>query len=144
MPISFNSIPANWKMPLYWVEVDPSKAGSLTLRQPALLFGYKLAAGLAAPNVPVAVGSVAEAQQLGGLGSMIASMAEIFFKNSASQELWMMPLTEPAAGVAASGLLTVATAPTQAGTIHVYVAGRRVAVPVSANDTVTTVAASIV
>ena len=28
MPISFNRIPANWKVPLYWVEVDSSKAGS--------------------------------------------------------------------------------------------------------------------
>jgi len=142
--ISFNSIPQNWKMPLYWVEVDPSKAGSLTLRQPALLFGYKLAAGAAASNVPVPVGSVSEAQQLAGLGSMLDAMTQIFFKNSASQELWVVPLDEPSAGVAATGTITVATPPTQAGTVYVYVAGRRVAVPISASDTVTTVAASIV
>lgn len=144
MPVSFNSIPANWKQPLYWVEVDPSKAGSLTLRQPALLFGYKLAGGTATPNVPVPIGSVSEAQQLGGLGSMIDAMAQIFFKNSASQEVWIMPLAEPTAGVAAAATLTVATPPQQAGTVYVYVAGRCVAVPISATDTTTTVAASIV
>ena len=27
MPISFSQIPAEIKVPLYWVEVDPSKAG---------------------------------------------------------------------------------------------------------------------
>src|SRR4051812_40967292 len=102
MPISFSSIPANWKMPLYWVEVDPSKAGSMTLRQPALLVGYKLAAGKGAVNVPVPIGWGADAQNLAGLGSMLDAMAKIFFQNSASQEVWMLPIAEPAAGVAAS------------------------------------------
>ncbi|WP_166304299.1 phage tail sheath C-terminal domain-containing protein [Bradyrhizobium sp. 2S1] len=144
MPISFASIPANWKQPLYWVEVDPSKAGSLTLRQPALLFGYMLAGGTAQPNVPVPIGSVSEAQELAGLGSMLDAMAQSFFKNSASQEVWMVPIPEPATGVAAAATITVSNPPTQAGTIYVYVAGRRVPVGISANDTPTVVAAAIV
>ncbi len=143
MPVSFSSIPANWKMPLYWVEVDPSMAGSLTLRQPALLFGYKLAAGVGAVDVPVPIGSVSEAQHLAGVGSMLDAMAQIFFKGSASQELWMMPLAEPEGGVAATGAITVAHAPSQAGTIYPYIAGRRVPVGIAADDTTAGVAASI-
>lgn len=143
MPISFNDIPANWKMPLYWVEVDPSKAGSLTQRQPALLFGYKLASGVAAADVPVPIGSLADAQQGAGLGSMLDAMAQIFFKNSASQEVWMLPIAEPATGMAATGTITVSAPPTAAGTIYPYIAGRCVPVHIDAEDTIDVVAQSI-
>ncbi|MEY9404436.1 phage tail sheath gpL-like [Bradyrhizobium japonicum] len=143
MPISFNDIPANWRMPLYWVEVDPSKAGSLTQRQPALLIGYMLPGGVATVDVPVPIGSVAEAQQGAGLGSMLDGMAQTFFQNSASQEVWMLPIAEPATGVAATGPITVTSAPTQAGTIYVYIAGRRVPVHIDAEDTMDIVAQSI-
>ncbi|MCA1524300.1 phage tail sheath C-terminal domain-containing protein [Bradyrhizobium yuanmingense] len=143
MPISFNDIPANWKMPLYWVEVDPSKAGSLTLRQPALLMGYKLATGTAPADVPVAIGSLSAAQQYAGVGSMLDGMAQTFFENSKSQEVWMLPIAEPATGVAATGPITVASPPTQAGTIYVYIAGRRVPVHIDAEDTTAIVATSI-
>ena len=44
MPISFDNIPSNWRMPLYWVEVDPSMAGLPIVRQPALLVGDMLIA----------------------------------------------------------------------------------------------------
>jgi phage tail sheath gpL-like len=39
MPISFDNIPAQWRMPLFWAEVDPSMAGLPIVRQPALLVG---------------------------------------------------------------------------------------------------------
>ena len=44
MPISFSNIPANLKIPLYWVEVDPSKAGLPVLYQPSLIVGVMIAA----------------------------------------------------------------------------------------------------
>src|SRR5215831_12280353 len=43
MPISFNNIPQNIKVPLYWVEVDPSMAGIPTINLRALLVGTMLA-----------------------------------------------------------------------------------------------------
>ena len=39
MPISFDNIPAQWRMPLFWAEVDPSMAGFPIVRQPALIVG---------------------------------------------------------------------------------------------------------
>jgi phage tail sheath gpL-like len=39
MPISYDQIPAQWRMPLFWAEVDPSMAGLPIVRQPALLVG---------------------------------------------------------------------------------------------------------
>src|SRR5215831_10310618 len=43
MPISFANIPANIKVPLYWVEVDPSMAGMPSINLRALLVGTMLA-----------------------------------------------------------------------------------------------------
>ena len=89
MPVSFNSIPANWKMPLYWVEVDPSMAGYPRSRLTSLLFGLMSADGTALPNVPIPVPSQADARQLFGYGSMLDGMVESFTNNNFAQELWV-------------------------------------------------------
>lgn len=143
MPVSFNNIPANWKNPLYWVEVDSSKAGLPVFKMPALLVGVKLAVGTAPPDVPIAVSSVAMADAAFGRGSQLAAMAKVFFLNNASQQVIALPVAEPAAGSIATGTITVATAPTQAGQIDLYIAGHNVPVGVAATDTVTMVALAI-
>ncbi|MCA1419489.1 phage tail sheath C-terminal domain-containing protein [Bradyrhizobium sp. BRP23] len=151
MPISFNSIPANWKMPLYWVEVDPSMAGLPVYRQAILVVGYGNPAS-AAPDdggstvpfdIPIAVGSKSEARAFFGVGSMMDNMFERVFDNNFAAEVWGLPIAEPTAGVAASGTITVSAPPTGAGTLALYINGRRVQVGVAADDTADEVAASI-
>src|SRR5215467_6227856 len=39
LPISFDNIPSNWRMPLYWAEIDPSQAGLPIVRNIALIVG---------------------------------------------------------------------------------------------------------
>lgn len=144
MPVSFNSIPANWKMPLYWVEVDPSMAGYPTSRLASLCIGTMLPTGTAIPDVPVPVPSQADARMLFGYGSMLDGMVEQFTKNNFAQELWVIPIAEAAAGVAASLTLTVSNPATSAGTLPVYVAGRKVQVFVAANEDPGVTAANMV
>ena len=55
MPISFANIPANIKVPLYWVEVDPSMAGLPSINLRALLVGTMTADGTAPPDIPVPI-----------------------------------------------------------------------------------------
>ena len=143
MPISFSSIPANWRMPLYWVELDPSKAGLGTFAGRSLLVGTMLASGTAEPDVPIAVASQAQADALFGPGSMLSGMFKAFYANNWANEVWGLPVAEPA-GAAAAGTITVTTAPTAAGTIDLYIAGINVPVYVAAADTVDIVATSIV
>ena len=143
MPISFNSIPADWRLPLYYVEVDPSKAGQAVLDQPAALWGQKLAAGSAVVDAPVVIGSLAQAQSLFGIGSMLERMASAFFQNNQAAELWCMPLAEPAAGVAATGSLAVTGPASAAGTLSVYIANQRVQIAVAAAAAATAVAAAL-
>ena len=71
MPISFAQVPSNWKMPLYWVEIDPSKAGLPVANQPALLVGQMLTTGIGLPDVAVPIGTQAQADQKFGQGSQL-------------------------------------------------------------------------
>jgi phage tail sheath gpL-like len=144
MPVSFSSIPQNWKMPLYWVEVDPSMAGYPRSNLISLIIGTMTADGTAVPNVPIPVPSQADARQLFGYGSMLDAMVQSFTTNNWAQELWVVPIAEATAGLEASGDVTVTTPATAAGTLPVYIAGRRVQVFVAAGEAVTATATNIV
>jgi phage tail sheath gpL-like len=136
MPVSFSQIPAEIKVPLYWVEVDPSKAGLPVLKQPALLVGTMLTIGTAAPDIPLVIGSQAQADDAFGQGSELARMFRAFYANNVSGIVYGLGVVEPVAATAATGTITVATAPTEAGTIHLYIGGTHVPVNVGASDTV--------
>src|SRR5580765_1198569 len=129
MPVSFANIPANWKLPLYWVEVDPSKAGIWTIRQPALLVGIKEAAGVAVEDVAIPIGTQAQADKQFGQGSHLANMFKAFFANNFAHEVWGLPVVEPT-GTAATGTITFVATTHEAGTIHLYIAGTHVPVNV--------------
>jgi len=144
MPVSFNQIPANWRMPLYWVEVDPSMAGYPRSRLPSVLIGYMNPEGTAIPDVPVPIASQADARLLFGYGSQLDGMAEFFMKNNFAQELWGIPIVQPAAGVAATGGFTITAGATSAGTLPVYIGGRMVQVLVQVGEDPGVVANNIV
>jgi phage tail sheath gpL-like len=153
MPISYNNIPANARIPLYYVEVDPSQAGLPIVRQAALLVGSMIsasitgppaiAAGTATPNVPIPVGTQAQADNYYGVGSELALMFRAFFNNNFAHEVWGLAVAEPGGSAAATGTLTVSTPPTEAGTIHLYIGGHHVMANVGATDTTTTVATAL-
>jgi len=127
---------------LYWVEVDPSKAGLPVFRLPALLVGIKLTAGTAAVDVPIPVQSAALAEQYFGKGSHLTAVCKAFFKTNASQETWALPVAEPT-GTQATGTITVTTPATQAGVLDLYIAGQHVAVVVNPGEPVNTIATNI-
>jgi phage tail sheath gpL-like len=131
-------------MPLYWVELDSSKAGLPTFPGRSLLIGFKNTTGATAlPSIPVPVASQAQADAYFGQGSHLASMFRAFFANNWANEVWGLPYAEPTAGAAAVNTITVASPPTAAGGIDLYIAGQHVSVYVSAVDTTAIVATSI-
>ena len=142
MTVPFTNIPANWRLPLHWVEVDPSKAGYPVARMPALLVGTRLG-GLATSNIILAVSSADAAASYWGIGSEIERMVSKFLENNPGQMLYAAGVAEPVAGVTATGTITVSSAPTSAGTLNLYIAGQRIQVAVSASDTATGVATKI-
>jgi phage tail sheath gpL-like len=146
MPISFNQIPANIKVPLYWVEVDPSMAGLPVLGLRALIVGTMLPAPASqqAQDIPIAIGSQAQADAAWGQGSEISRMFRAYFANNFGNEVWGVGVETSTGASPATGTITVAGAATAAGTLHLYIAGDHVAVDVMTTDTPTTIAANIV
>lgn len=230
MPISFNDIPATWRQPLYWVEVDGSKAGYPRSHLRTLLVGTMLVktkavsnavvatggtgyvvgntidlgngviltvatvttgavatatvtnpggvsagaiptnpvpqmssngpgtgamftltwvdvvpsgTGVAKPDVPIIVGRQMDADHWFGRGSELANMAKAYFRNNFANETWMCGVAEPEAGTAASGTITIATPPSEAGTIHLYIAGVNIRTNIHAVATVNEIAAAV-
>jgi phage tail sheath gpL-like len=144
MPISFSNIPSNLKIPLYWVEVDPSMAGLPLIVQPSLLVGVMNADGDAVPNVPIAIGTQAQADKAYGQGSELSRMFRSFFNNNFANEVWGLGVPEPAASTPATADIQVATPPTEAGTVSLYIGGELVqGITIAASDTVADVAMAI-
>lgn len=141
MPVSFARIPANWRMPLYWVEVDSSKAGLPINRTPTLLVGIKRTASPGVVNVPVPVSTQAQADALFGRGSQLAGMFRAYFANNWASEVWALPVAE--GSTAATFTITVTGTATQSGTIHLYIGGRHVPVAVASGDAFGVVATAI-
>jgi phage tail sheath gpL-like len=118
MPISFDNIPAQWRMPLFWAEVDPSMAGLPIVRQPALLFGTMILATKKVSAAVVAAGGtgyvVSNTINLGnGVVLTVATVttgavATVTVTNAGSVATAAVP-TNPVAQVSTSGSGTGAT-----------------------------------
>lgn len=224
MPISFSNIPSDIKIPLYYVEVDPSMAGLPTLSLPALLVGTMLSpptsvtissatwaagqttyttsaahnitvgesvtitgcvptgfngtftavtgttgstlvvavpvspgtftsggsvaasgAATGTPNSPIPIGSQAQADATFGKGSEIARSFKAFFANNFANVVYGLGVLAPTTGAtAATGTITITSAPINAGTIALYIGGESVPVSIVPSDTISQIAAAIV
>lgn len=146
MSVSFNDVPSSLRVPFVTAEFDGSRAsqGPALLPYRALLIGMKNSGGSAAANSLVKVTRADQLVALAGRGSQLHRMAQAWFAANQSTELWCGVLAEDAGGVAATGTLTIAGTPTAAGTLALYVGGRRITIPVATTDTPTTIATAIV
>lgn len=149
MAITFNEIPANLREPGVFAEVDPSGAirGLVGIPARLVVIGAKLSGGTATANTPVQVLDAAQARGLFGQHSQLARMFAAIKAQDPWTETWAVPMADAVAGVAATGTLTFSGTVTQAGTLNLYIGGRRVRVAVAAAEanatTATNVAAAI-
>ncbi|QDM26998.1 hypothetical protein FNL56_13410 [Tardiphaga sp. vice304] len=141
MSVSFNAIPSNLRVPLFYAEVN---AGYSAYQGPSrtLLIGQKTSSGIAAANVPVRLDG--DPQLLAGAGSQLSEMALWARANHPFGEIWLLPLADPA-GVAGTKTVTVASGILgSAGSAALYIGGEKVEVAVQPTDTNATVAAALV
>ena len=118
-------------------------AGLPSLNLRALLVGTMNTDGIALADTPVAIGTLAQAQEKFGINSELARMFKIFFKNNFANEVWGGPVAEPIGAQAASGTIVVTTAPSEAGTIHLYIGGQHIPINIGGTDTKAEVAMAI-
>ena len=144
--ITFDQIPANWRVPGTYVEIRPdySNMGLAEFPTRVLLMVQMLAAGTAAVGRTYRITRVADAIGLFGQGSVGHHMVEAFLAANPTTEMHAIALADVGGGTQATRTVTITGTPTVAGVAALYVAGRRVTANVTTASTPTTVAAALV
>lgn len=140
--LTFMTIPLDWYVPGAYVEIDHTKAvrGLPTMQHKMLVIGQRLAGGSVPANSLVRVSRAADGINYFGRGSMLAQQIAAIMKVNPYTECWAIALDDLVAGVAATGTLTFTGTPLESGTLYVYIGFARIAVGVTAGQTVTQVA----
>jgi phage tail sheath gpL-like len=143
--IPFAQVPETIRVPIFYAELDNSQANGELASQRTLLIGQMTAAGIGLAEVPLISAGVGDARQQFGTQSMLAAMTGAYRAADSSGELWYLPLEDDTEALAATGTVTIAAAPTSAGVLSLYVAGKRYALSVlptqTPEDIATTLAA---
>lgn len=135
MTIPFKTIPQNIRVPLFYAEVDNSRANTALAVQRALIIGQITSVGIAVPNVPIISQGASDAALQGGADSILALMTAKYRANDTFGELWYLPLADDGAAVAATGTVQFTGAATVNGTFYLYVGGVRYVLPVLSSQT---------
>lgn len=143
MTISFENFPITLRTPGVHVEFDPSRAvqGLDVVPYRVLLMGV-FAAGTAVEAVPVLLTNQAQAELTFGPGGQLTRMYRAFRDNNRFTEVWAVGWDST--GTAAIIEATFAGAATAAGTVFLYIDGKRIAVNIDDLATPTEVAAACV
>ncbi len=142
MTISFNTIPSNTLVPLFYAEMDNQAANTAQDSGASLLIGHANNGAEIVANSLVLMPSADYARQICGAGSQLARMVEAYRQTDPFGELYVIAVPE-STGAAATVTLTVTGEATESGAVNVYVGRTRVQAPVTNGDNVATIASSI-
>lgn len=140
MAVGFSQIPSSLLVPLFYAEIDPSRAGGGQPTQRMLLIGQST---LSLASMPRVVANYAQAAALFGPHSMLARMVAKVRENDTFGEVWCLNVADGTSAAAATGTITVGGPSTAAGTLFLYVGGRLVTVAVASGATANTIATAI-
>jgi phage tail sheath gpL-like len=143
MTVPFAQIPPTLRVPLFYAEMDASRANTASAVQKALIIGQKTSGGTLTANVAELMTSVAASRAGGGAGSNLALMAETYRLNDPFGEVWQLPLADDGAAVAATGTFAFTGPSTAAGTVYAYIGGKRVIAAVTSGMAATAVGAAL-
>lgn len=141
MAVSFNYIPSNIRVPLFYAEIDNSMANTATANKKSLLIGQSIGSNAIAGK-PYLISTATQAKEKFGRGSPLALMVEAYRNQDTAGELWCLPMS--VSGVSASGKITLAGTALSSGTIALYIGSVKVPVTVAAGDTDTDVAQAVI
>lgn len=145
MSISFNAIPVNIRTPGQYIEFDNTRAvqGLPAIRHKILVLGQRLTTGSLPAGVPVRILSAAQAEDAFGRGSMMSAMLNALKAANTYTECWALALDDNAAGVTATGTITLSGSPTEAGTLNLYIGGQLVQAAVASGATAAALATAL-
>jgi phage tail sheath gpL-like len=145
-PISFAEVPATIRTPGTYVEFDSSRAVQGPVKKPfkALIVG-QMDDPLNVDALEDTVYQITSGEQaaiLFGAGFPLHKMCERFLDNSTVTAVYAIG-QHLAAGTAAAHTITVTASSVAAGTAQIYIAGERVSVPITANESSNDIATAI-
>lgn len=133
MAVSFERIPANIRVPLFYAEISNREASYFQLLQPALLIGPMLDTGVAVVDEPVLITDATQAYGLFGAGSVLADMVASYRQNDVAGTVWCIPQAD--AGTPASLSDTVDGTAGASTLVAVYIGGDRYALTIPQGHT---------
>jgi len=142
--VGFKEYAPSNRTPLFFAELDNSRANQATQGQRTLIIGQMLSTGTFTAGTQVLAESVDWVKQRAGAGSMLALQMEWYRKRDRTGEVHVLPLADAGSAVAATGTITVGAIPTGTGTIPLYIGGKAVPVLVSPSLSTTTLVASAI
>ncbi|MDP7142690.1 MAG: phage tail sheath subtilisin-like domain-containing protein [Alphaproteobacteria bacterium] len=143
--ITFSQIASNEKIPGYYGEFTTVNANQGVFDYPTriLVIGQLLSSGSADALTKHIIADPKQAQALFGRGSQLALMCEIILGIQDSIEVHAIGQEDDGASATADGSLLVTSAATSSGTLYLYIAGTRLKVGISADDTEAEIATAI-
>ncbi len=142
MTVPFKQIPQNIRTPLFFAEIDNSRANTAVTNQRALLIG-PMTTGAATANIPLLSAGTGDANTQFGANSVLALMTAAYRRNDQFGEVWCLPVADAAGAVAATGSIAFTAPPTANGTISLYIADQLVSVPVTQGMTTAQIATAV-
>lgn len=142
--INFKNIPQNLRTPLFYAEVDNSRANTAQEIQRTLILGQKTAGGSGTADTAYLCSGSNDAATYAGPNSALPAMVAAYRQADPGGELWIGVLADDAGGTAATGTVTFSGTPTAAGAVYLYLGGVRYVLPVASGATATTIATALV
>ncbi|HEY0183521.1 MAG TPA: phage tail protein, partial [Rhodopila sp.] len=119
--ISFQHYPAGNRVPGVYEEIDATKANSGTPNLNTLIIGQQLSTGTMVAGQPVICMGATDTASKAGLGSMLAKMVARYRQTDNFGTVYLLPLADDGAAVAATGSILFTAASSAAGTLPIYV-----------------------
>jgi phage tail sheath gpL-like len=145
MSITFNTVPSNAAASAVYVEQEAVSrgTGSAVLDRKLFTLGQYNTGLTPTANTPQLILNKEDAWTRYGRGSMLSRMIELQLNESGGVPIYAVPLADEAASVAATGTIVVTGTASAAGTLAVYVEGKKIPVAVANLDDVTAVGDAI-
>lgn len=140
MAISFNNIPNNIKVPLFYAEVDSSAANTIQDSGASLIIAHPLDGSLIERNKLIVMPTADQAKKIAGRGSQLSRMVEAYRNIDNFGELFVIAVDEPTAGSNATGTIQISGTAEETGILSLYIGNSKIQSRVTVSDTAEAIA----
>lgn len=138
-------VPNNQRYPVVAININNEFAVEASGNQPyrTLMIANKISTGSMANDSFSRILSLGDAAVKFGVGSNAYEMAKGYFAGRSNNPLYALILDEPSGAVARVMTVTLTGTGIKAGTLNLYIAGKKLTINVAEGDTITEIAANI-